>query len=253
MNALERGLTILDILAGSDRALGVTEIGAEIGVDKSSVHRLLATLTAHGYTEQSPETKRYHLSTKIVQLGRQVTAKVKLLDEAKPFVRAIALQTAQSAHLAVLRNFQVVYLDEAVPTTSLRVDVPVGGLAPAHCTALGKALLCELNDGELSRFVATGQLTVHTPRTISTHEALRAELATVRQRGYAVDDEEFHIGVRCIAAPVRDHTGKIVAAIGVSGPAQQHAPAAIPALAAAVIETACTLSHRLGFFPAALA
>ena len=211
------------------------------------MHRLLAVLTAHGYTEQSPETKRYQLSTKVVQLGRQVTAKVRLLDEAQPFVRDLARQTAQSAHLAVLRDFRVVYLDEAVPATGLRVDVPVGGLAPAHCTALGKALLCELGEGELSRFLATADLAKHTVRTITNQGALREELVAVRLRGYAVDDEEFHLGVRCIAAPVHDHTGKIVAAIGVSGPAQQTHVAAIPTLAATTMETAAALSLRLGF------
>jgi DNA-binding IclR family transcriptional regulator len=247
VNALERGISILEILARSEQPLGVTEIGAQIGVDKSSVHRLLATMTAHGFTEQDRDTRRYRLGTKIVELGHLATAKVRLVDEARPFVRELALRAGHSAHLAVMRDYRVVYLDEAVPHSGLRVDVPVGGLAPAYCTALGKALLSPLDDRDLSQFVAAVGLAPYTPNTIVNHDGLYQTLAEVRQRGYALDDEEFHEGVLCIAAPVRDHTATVVAALGISGPKQQVAAAGVDGLAATVVAIAGRLSRRLGF------
>jgi DNA-binding IclR family transcriptional regulator len=249
LNALERGISILEILARSERPLGVTEIGAHIGVDKSSVHRLLATMTAHGFTEQDRDTRRYRLGTKIVELGHLATAKVRLVDEARPFVRELAARAGQSAHLAVMRDYRVVYLDEAVPHSGLRVDVPVGGLAPAYCTALGKALLGHLDDRELGQFVTAVTLAPYTSRTIVSHDSLYQALAEVRQRGYALDDEEFHEGVLCIAAPVRDHTSAVVAALGISGPKQQVSAVGVDALAATVTASAARLSQRLGFTP----
>lgn len=246
MNALERGLTIVETLALSDRPLGVSEIGAAVGVDKSAVHRLLTILTARGYTEKDPESKRYRLSPKVIHLGQSVSAKVKLIEEARPFVREMAKITGQSAHLAVLRDHRVVYLDEAVPNTSLRVDVPVGGLAPAYCTALGKALLSRLDDHQLSVYIDAVSLVAHTKRSLTSASALVSELADVRERGFAADDEEFTLGVYCLAAPVVDHTGAAVAALGVSGPKQQ--VARDRARVAEVVTTiAARLSRSLGF------
>ena len=245
MNALERGLKILELLACSERPLGVTEIGTEIGVDKSAAYRLLALLVACGYVEQVPETKRYQLTTRLVELSRAVVARLELLTLAKPFLRALALRTGQSVHLAVMRDWRVVYLDEALPASHLRVDVPVGGLAPAHCTALGKAILCQLPPADLDRYFSTCELTCHTSRTLATRAALAADLARARERGYAVDDEEFHEGVRCLAAPVCDHTGQVIAALGISGPAASD----IPSFASQVVATAGHLSRRLGYYP----
>ncbi len=246
MNALERGLTILELLARSERPMGVTEIGAELGVDKSAVYRLLFVLVTLGYAEQDPETKRYRLTTKLIELNRLLLAKLKLMELAKPFLRELAARTGASAHLAVLRDWRVVYLDEELPSARIRVDVPVGGLAPAHCTALGKVLLSYVNGLDLDRFLATDDLPAHTLRTLTTEQAVRDELRVTRERGYAIDDEEFHEGVRCLAASVRDSTGSVVAALGISGPAQQFSAGSLHLLAPEVVAGASQLSQRLG-------
>jgi DNA-binding IclR family transcriptional regulator len=190
------------------------------------------------------------LTAKLVELNRLLVAKMRLVEQAKPFLRELARRSAASAHLAVLRDWQVVYLDEELPSARIRVDVHVGGLAPAHCTALGKAILSHLDDTAMERFLAANGLPAYTRRTLTTKESLGEELRACRQRGYAIDDEEFHEGVRCLAAPVRDLRGKVVAAIGISGPAQRFTPSDLHSLSAQVMDVAARLSQRLGYRPA---
>lgn len=249
MNSLVRGLAILEAMANNDRPLGVTELASRLGVDKGSAHRLLATLARAGYVEQPPESRRYQLTTKLLELNGRLLAKLKLVEQARPLLAELVARTVATAHLAVLRDGHVVYLEEALPPARIRVDVPVGGIAPAHCTALGKALLAFLAEGELGRVLARSDLAAYTRRTLTDRSVLSDHLALTRSRGYAIDDEEFHEGVRCVASPVRDFSGEVVAALGISGPAPQLSARRCEALAPEVVAVAARLSHRLGFRP----
>jgi len=241
IQSLARGLKILDLMAAAEGGIGITELAAELGVDKSSASRLVQTLASYGYAEQDADTRRYRLGPQIVRLSRSLLTRMPLRDQAKPFLRQLVERTGECAHLAILAQGQAMYVDQVESLASLRVTTGVGTLAPLHCTALGKSFLAfggEPLPSELPSF---------TPRTITSLETLRAHLEQTRRRGYAVDDEEYEYGVRCVAAPVYDFRGKVVGAIGISGPAGRIGLEQLAQVGVAVVEVSQALSNRLSF------
>jgi len=241
IQSLARGLKILDILGQAQDGVSITELANTLGVDKGSAARLMSTLVCHGYAEKDETTRRFHLGSQVVTLSRSVLTHRPLREAAKPYLHQLMERTGECAHLAIPAQGKVLYIDQVESPATLRVNAQVGTMNPLHCTALGKALLA-FGDLELP-----SDLTSFTPRTITDPEMLRRHLNEVRQHGYAVDDEEFDIGVRCIAVPVFDFRGKAVGAIGISGPATRMTPERLPALAEIVVEIGKTLSERLTF------
>jgi IclR family KDG regulon transcriptional repressor len=241
IQSLARGLKILDILSRRHEGVSITELAKELGVDKGSASRLVATLATHGYAEKDQQTRRYHLGPRVVTLSRSVLTRMPLRETAKPFLIQLMERTGECAHLAVPAQGQVLYIDQVESPATLRVNAQVGTLNPLHCTALGKALLA-FADLELPP-----RLESFTPHTITDHGQLRAALEQVRAQGYAVDDEEFDIGVRCIAVPVFDFRRKAVGSIGISGPASRVTPERLTELARHVLEIGLALSERMSF------
>jgi len=165
----------------------------------------------------------FYLGSQVVTLSRSVLGRLPLRETAKPYLRQLMERTGECAHLAIPAQGKVLYIDQVESPATLRVNAQVGTMNPLHCTALGKALLAF---GDL---VLPSNLASFTPHTITDPEALRCHLDEIRQFGYAVDDEEFDISVRCIAVPVFDFRGKAVGAIGISGPATRMTPERLPA------------------------
>lgn len=242
IQSLARGLKLLGLLGSAADDLGVTELAAEMGIDKSSVSRLVQTLASYGFAEQDPVSRRYRLGPEVVRLSRTLLTRMPLRDEAKPFLRELVDRTGECAHVAILAQQQALYVDQVEPTSSLRVSTGVGSLAPLHCTALGKSLLAFDPSASLPP-----ELPAYTHNTITDREALSAHLTETRRRGFAVDDEEFEPGVRCLAAPIYDYRGKIVGAIGVSGPATRMNAERMEEYAAVVVAIGRTLSDRMSF------
>lgn len=241
IQSLARGLKLLELLAQAENGVSITEMAEALGVDKSSASRLMQTLATYGFAEQDRDSRRYHLGPQIVRLSRSLLTRMPLRDQAKPFLRQLVERTGECAHLAILAQGQALYIDQVEAPASLRVTTGVGTLAPLHCTALGKALLA-FGDEPLP-----AALPAFTPRTITSPETLRAHLEQTRRQGYAVDDEEYEYSVRCVAAPVCDYRGKVVGAIGISGPAGRISLDRIPQYGAIVTEISRALSDRLSF------
>jgi IclR family KDG regulon transcriptional repressor len=241
IQSLARGLKILELLAQAETGVGITELAEALGVDKSSASRLAQTLAAYGFAEQDTDTRRYFVGPQIMRLSRSVLSRMPLRDQAKPFLRQLVERTGECAHLAILAQGQALYIDQVESLSSLRVTTGIGTLAPLHCTALGKSLLA-FNSEPLP-----SDLPVFTPRTISDQETLRTHLEQTRRQGYAVDDEEYEYGVRCVAAPVFDFRGKVVGAIGISGPAGRVGLDKLAQFGAIVAEVSRALSDRLSF------
>lgn len=242
IQALARGLKLLELLAAGDVDVGVTELAGQMGIDKSSVSRLVQTLAAYGFAEQDPMSRRYRLGPQIVRLSRSLLARMPLRDEAKPYLRALVNRTGECAHIAILAQGQALYIDQVESPASLRVTTGVGTLAPLHCTALGKCLLAFDSRAEIP-----AELPPFTARTITDHKSLAAHLEQTRRQGYAVDDEEYDYGVRCVAAPVYDFRGKVIGAIGISGPAGRMTLERVADFAAIVKEVSQRLSDRMSF------
>jgi len=241
IQSLARGLKILDLLGQNPDGASITELAEILGVDKGSASRLVSTLARYGYAEKDETTRRYHPGPQVVSLSRSVLTRLPLREAAKPFLRHLMERTGECAHLAVPAQGKVLYIDQAESPATLRVNAEVGTMNPLHCTALGKALLAFGNIAMPTELVRFTTNTIRSKRTLAQH------LEQVRQFGYAVDDEEFDPGVRCIAVPVFDFRGKLVGSIGISGPSSRVTPEKLPNLAATVVEIGKALSERLTF------
>ena len=217
LNSLDRGLEILEILAFTKKSMGVTELSEWLDVDKASVYRTLATLEAHNMVEQDPETRKYSLGLKLIELSGSLLNQLELRIRAKPFLRELCERTGESAHLTTFVNNAVVYIDKEETLGRITVKTEIGIEAPFHCTATGKAVAAFLPEEKIEELIKIKGLTSYTPKTIVSPGMLKAHFASIRENGYAVDVEEFDIGVRCIAAPVRNFKGKVIGSVGISG------------------------------------
>jgi len=248
VNAVERALGILENVDGSARGTGITELSRRLGLGKSTVHRLCATLEHRGYLVRDPQSGRYRLSLRVVQIGSTALSGLDLPARAMPALEALGASVQETVHLAVLDGAEIVFIGKVDSSRPLRLYSQVGRRSPAHCTALGKVLLAHAGPGARSRGLAR-PLKRHTAATITNPHALERALEEIRRRGYAVDDQEFEEGIRCVAAPVRDHTGRVVASLSVSAPAGRLSRGRLPALAERVLAAAHRVSAALGHTP----
>ncbi len=241
IQSLARGLKILDLMGQAEDGVSITEVAGTMGIDKGSASRLIATLAKYGYAEKDNETRRYRLGPMVVSLSRMVLLRNPLRETAKPFLRQLMDLTGECSHLAVASQGKVLYIDQVESPASLRVNAQVGTIAPMHCTALGKALLA-YGEEEPQQ-----PLEAFTARTITDTNMLKAHIEQTRKQGYAVDDEEYDYGVRCIAVPVFDFRDKVIGSIGISGPAARVTLDRLPELARQVVAVGKELSDRMRF------
>jgi len=241
IQSLARGLRILDLLSQAPNGTSITELAEALSIDKGSASRLVATLAQNGYAEKDETTRRFHLGPQVVALSRSVLTRLPLREAAKPFLRQLMESTGECAHLAVSARGMALYIDQVESPATLRVNAQVGTMNPLHCTALGKILLA-FGDTPIP-----STLESHTIHTITDPRALQRELENTRQHGYAIDDEEFDLGIRCIAVPAMDYRGKLAGALGISGPATRMTRERLPELAASMVAIGQALSERLSF------
>lgn len=240
IQSLSRGLTVLELLSQSEKGLGVTELSKVLDVDKSSVTRMLSTLTTHQFAMKDPNSRRYLLGPKVQELLKSSTSTLPLREQSMPIIERLCEETGENAHVAIYSQEHALVIADVESSAQLRVVSGEGRLIPNHCTAIGKCLIA-FDESPLPK-----ELLPFTPRTITSRDQLRLHLEQIRERGYAVDDEEHEFGVRCIAAPVYDGTGRAVASMGISGPTVRVTLAKVPLLADCVIEKAAELSEILG-------
>lgn len=247
IQVIDRAARILGCFTFDKPERSVSEVSAATGLHKSTAHRILMALEYNGFVEQSPETAKYHLGIKLFKLGHQAVARLNLRDIARPYLRALMEDTGETVHLAILDNDQVLYLEKVEGPHALRMPSRVGRHIPAYCTSLGKAMLSCLEETEIRRIVRSQPITRYTPNTVKNVEGLLAELKRTRRRGYAVDNEEIEVGLRCAGAPIRDYTGNLVGAISVAGPSARLVAEKIPSVGSVVMKVAAGISQQLGF------
>jgi len=251
IQSVSHALDVLEEFKGDAIELGVTELSKKLKLHKNNIFRLLATLEARGYIEQNKSTENYRLGLKSLELGQTFVRQMGLLRQARPTLERLASSANETTYLAVMRNGDVIYLDVVEANKTVRVASRVGLRLPVHCTAVGKVLIASDSEEEIKKRLPD-HLEKRTPRTITDQKALVDHLLKVTKQGYAVDDEEFEEGVRCIAAPVRDYTGNVVAALSISGPAMRMTDKKVmDDLIQAVKDAAEELSRRLGYQEAA--
>jgi DNA-binding IclR family transcriptional regulator len=247
VQVLDRALAILQMLSAEGPDLSLGEISTTLELHKSTVHRLIMVLERHKLVERNSDNGRYRLGLKLFELGTKAVSKLDLRGRARPVLERLVLETSETVHLCILDETEVVYLDKVEPARSVRMASSVGRRNPAYCTAVGKAILAWLPEAQVETIVRKHGLKAMTANTITSFLELKTELATIRDRGYAIDNEEIEEGVRCVGCVVRDFSGGPVAAISVSGPAFRVTREKVKSIARPVIVAANTLSTELGF------
>ncbi len=248
IQAVSHALDLLEQFHGDIDELGVTELSKRLKLHKNNVFRLLATLESRGYIEQNKATENYRLGLKALELGQTFIKQMGLLRQAKPILEQIVEESNETAYVAIYKEDHIVYLDVVETNLTVRVVSRVGSRLPAYCTASGKVHMAYMTDEELESSLANMKIVPHTPTTITTPEEIAAEMNKVREQGYAFDDEELDLGVRCIAAPIRDYTRRIVGAISISGPTMRVSNARTESeLVPLVLKASAELSTRLGY------
>ena len=246
VQSVSRSLDILEALAGPGE-LGLVDLASRTSLQPSTAHRLLATLTERGYALQSPETGRYLLGYKLLELASFVNGRTTHLRAVcRPYLASVTRITGETANLTVLESPNVVYLDQVEGTRSMRMFTQVGHQVPAHTSASGKAILA-FQPRELVRSAFSAGLERLTPRTITTLAQLEQELTRVRRRGYAIDNEEHEEGVSCVAVPIFEHDGTVRAAISVSAPTPRIYSADTAELGELLAGRAADVSRALGY------
>ena len=246
IGSLLHGLEILDMYERDRSVIGIGEMAQQLGLHRSTTSRLAATLAAAGYLEPAGEPGRYRLSGKLAALGELAAAEDQVRRAALPYLQSLVQSLGETGHLGVLEGSEAVTVEVVDGWQTVRMHSWVGKRSPAHCSSMGKALLAGLGADEIDALYPDARLEARTDHTITDRDELHRHLAGVRERGYAVDCEELEPHLCCVAGPVFDRTGRVVASISVSGPDSRVDAATIPSTADAVRRTAAQISARLG-------
>jgi DNA-binding IclR family transcriptional regulator len=244
---LDRAVCILECFAPERTDLRLVEIAAATGLHKSTLYRLLEAMRAHRLIGFDAESGCYHPGLKLFEIGSLAAGRFALERHAHPTLEHLATVSGETAHLCVLDGSDVVYIAKVECTRTLRIPSAVGQRNPAYSTGVGKAILAFLAPAQLESYLAGTPLKAFTRKTLTTGRELKANLRQIAAQGYAVDDQEREDGVRCVAAPVRDHAGEVVAAISIAGPSIRVTKEKIAELASHVVRAADDISAALGY------
>lgn len=245
IQSIGKMMALLECYSTVNRHLSLAQLAAMSGLPRPTTHRLLSAMKEIGFIEQDARTGTYGLGIRLFELGNIALANMDLLREAKPFIDRLAKLSGETSHLGVFNGFEVVVVEREDPAERAWRGVRPSESAPAHCTGVGKALLAFQRPEVVEQVIAAG-LKAYTATTRSTPEALRKELAAIRKRGYAIDDAEHQVWVRCVAAPIRNALGHVFASVSVTGPADRMTDAKIASLAPLVVQTADAISLQIG-------
>lgn len=244
ISSLGKGLRVLELLADHGE-LGVSAVAAHLQTNRAGCHRFLLTLRDLGYVEKT-EDGRYRLTFKVLELGMKKLNRFEIRHIARPLMQELSSAFGETVNLGHWDGRVIVHLDKIDSTEILRMDSGLGAVAPAYCTGLGKAILAFLPPEEITAYLRGVQLQSMTPHTITSVEALREELTRTRARGFAVDNEELCLGLRCVSAPVFDYAGRPSFALSVSGPTHRMSESRIASMTVEIKNVCRRLSEKIG-------
>ena len=245
--SVAKALDILEVVCNSGTALDLHVIGEALELPSSTVYRLLQTLVEYGHVRQNRETRKYSPGLKIFELSQAVIAGLQFTEIAREPLQRLAKDTQETVHLAVLDQAEVIYLQKHESVYRVALYSRIGRRAPAHCTGVGKLLLAHLPETERAAALQEAKLQELTSNTITDRTALEAELAQIRRQGYSVDNMEHEEGVYCIACPIRDHTGEVIAAVSVTTTSLRLKLEKLMALLPTLTATVDAISQELGY------
>ena len=249
VHSVDKALAILDILSCVDE-IGISELNRQLGFGKGTIYRLLTTLRVNGFVEQT-ETEKYRASLKLFEMGNKVVSRLGIRKIVNPYLEQIARDSKETVNLAILDGAEVIYIDRIESLEPLRYGLEVGTRLPVYCSGLGLSILAHKTpievDNLLHDIVKEGRLLPLTEKTITAPQILKKRLQTIREQGYAVDDEEYARGLVCVAVPVFNFTGKVVAAVSIAGPKFRLTDKVISEFILLLKKGARDISRRLGY------
>ena len=246
LSSVASAIRLLKAFSEDEVDIGISDLARRLGTAKSTVHRLATTLVSEGLLEQDRNTGKYRLGIALFRLGVLVRRRMDVSNVARPYIYDLRAKINESVHLAIRDGAEIMYVYNLESTHALRMRSDLGVRKPVYCTAEGQAILAFQPQEVIDEVIAAG-LKPLTANTITNAERFRKALAVVRQRGCAIEDEESEIGMVCVAAPIRDDTGAVAAAVGIAGPVTRLSRKAVTAVIPHLIATADLVSSRLGF------
>ncbi|HTV03756.1 MAG TPA: IclR family transcriptional regulator [Acidobacteriaceae bacterium] len=252
VQVLDRAINILEFIGqqGSGEA-GLPELSAAMKLHKTTTHRIAHVLESRGLLRRGIESNRYRLGLHLYDLGCCALDHTNIRDEARPLMTRVAIEVGETVHLALLDRTEVLYIERIEAQRSLTMGSKLGARNPVYCTALGKAILAFSSELEVDRILAGCRMQARTRNTVTSVPALKRELKRIRDRGFAIDDEEIEEGIRCIAAPILDSSDRAVAAMSISGPSSRITPERFQSIGKRVLKAAHELSVCVGHKSAA--
>jgi DNA-binding IclR family transcriptional regulator len=247
IKSIVKAAAVIDILVCAESPLALISIAKQIGIAKSTLHGILTTLVEVGYVAQDPDTGFYKPGMHLFELGNLISQKIDVLRISKPYMQEISQETGETVHLAVLEDGEVLYIGKQESNSSIRIVTEAGLKLPAHCTGVGKALLAGLDKVKIKSIVRSKGLAQYTDTTITTLEGLLSEIDNVKGNGYATDQQEFMVGLRCVAIPIFDHNGSVVCAISISGPISRMGGDIFEFKKKRLMKAAAEISAKLGY------
>jgi len=248
IHSVDHAFDVLEAFRADEPELGVTQLAKMLNLHKNNVFRILATLESRGYVEQNPRTGNYRLGLKAFESGQAYLRHTNLLSVAHPQMEVLTRDLRENAYLAVLRGDYVFYLDEVIADQTIQVVSRLGTRASPHCTATGKVFLAHLDTEQVESIIKSRPLERLTPKTIIEKRKLQKEVKKVYKDGYALDNEEWTLGLKCVAAPILDYYGKIQGTLSVSGPSERMSDKRIKEdIVPAVMQHAVEASRKMGY------
>ena len=247
VQSLARAFGIMEEVARNREGISLAELSKRVGLHNSTTFHLVKTMVSLGYLRQISDTKRYRIGRPLFALAASALDEIEMVSLATPVLEDLSRETGESGHFAVRMGDSVVVIARTAAPGAFQLTERVGVVRPAHCTALGKVILAALRDDQFHRFLARVELAPVTPRSITEPSALRKNIDEVRRSGIAFDDGEFNAEVRCVGVPVRDFTGQVIGAIGISGPIWRLSIQALQSKAITVQAAAKRLSAEFGY------
>ncbi len=248
VQSIERAFAILKVLSNTPNGVRITTLAKEVGLTKSTTHRITSTLVNLDYVHQDPETEKYKLGNQLIRLTSLMLNNMDVIKVAEPFLANLSRDVNETVHLCVEDNGEVLYVDKMESNQNIRMYSTIGSRAPLYCTGVGKILLSGMSSTYFHEVLNTINFELRTALTITSKEELIKEVEKVKSQGYALDNVENEEGIRCIAGPIYDYRGKVIASFSISGPTNRVTLDRVKTeLAGKVSETSKDISAKFGY------
>lgn len=247
VQSVDRTLSILETLSDYENGLGIKEISELVMLNKSTVHRLLATLIYKGYVKQDKDTNKYMITLKLFELGNKKVAKMNLTSIAQPYLEELMEKTNEVVHLVVRDGNEYIYISKYQPKKPILMSTYIGLRKPLYCTAVGQAIMSQLSEDEIKTIWNTSDIKKYTKNTITDYDMLLKKIEKIKKDGYALDNQEVEDGIRCIGTVLKNYKNEVCGAVSVSGAIISFTDDKIDSFSNMLIECTTKISKELGY------